>query len=664
MLHDDFESNINSCIKKIQAMLISDLIAYLKGNTSPKNQLQDKFVEQLYYIILKDKITAETLTTNLLELRASGTSSIILLSSKMASEIPSDALDKKNIYLSLDHDTNIINARWIDDNKTVYDRNLQLDLLLNAHEMVRLFSTLDQDSYEIRLNEYESLVREIFLLCYPADLTLRNIFSNYIDPIINIYDYCKKYKTTPLLLSCQNNDIDLARRILNYDSKEINIEGMTSFGKQTPLLTMISLESVEEGRTVENISIIVLLIKKGASLDGISLIDLLLLQESLVADHSIIKQIGSELNKIEIAIENVKKQILHEPNLSANCYTEAINYISNPFKHNCALHCLYMLINHKRPFINLDFQQSLILYRTIDEDEEKKLSLTSKEKEEYKHVIVLQCLTSLQSATLLPEMYYEDIFLLNRFESDEHYRHFFTHHPVLRSHIKEELKYALNYLLEDKNSILCFMLYEFLDKDRIPSIMNHLNNKDIVFQLVDLILHPEYLEQGDKSLCGMAAFCMQLLNDAPEKFVQLTLDLLVYGKTHQPISLESTQLIAKTSNTVVDFILKTLRHNMNLVLSYTFNSSSSTMEGLSGASRPRELVELLAACGYTHIRDTTLVHSKTDTEVPSFFNKLLGGIYSKQHVSIPKREANLTHLLRALSFNIDDVAILLTFRTT
>lgn len=185
---------------------------------------------------------------------------------------------------------------------------------------------------------------------------------------------------------------------------------------------------------------------------------------------------------------------------------------------------------------------------------------------------------------------------------------------------------------------------------------DRLNLQNILLELEKLISSPHNLDQGNRSLCGMASFCVQLLQDEPHMFLRMAIDLLCDGKTTTPIPLIATPELVDQSDSVSDFVLQTLRHNLNVILPY---HSNTLHEGILGCTRPKELVELLKVAGYDNIRETTIAHTTQDIEIPSPFRAAMGGLYSDYHHTFKNRTDNLDYVIEQMKQHPEDSVIFL-----
>lgn len=203
-----------------------------------------------------------------------------------------------------------------------------------------------------------------------------------------------------------------------------------------------------------------------------------------------------------------------------------------------------------------------------------------------------------------------------------HYDQLFEMHP----NIKEEL---INLISLDNSSPF-----------------TSLHPIQVAAEILMYILHPEFIDQGNRNLCGPASFMTGVADKCPELFCNM------YLHFYRTATLENIKSTAFSKcNQIYSNLVDAIITHIAYVSNQFGYQPDSYFEVIQGQTRPMRLSQLLEKYGYEDIKEAFLVTNSKNEPLSPLQNRLIGTYYSSNHHQFKNTESNLYSLIEELKHN-------------
>lgn len=150
----------------------------------------------------------------------------------------------------------------------------------------------------------------------------------------------------------------------------------------------------------------------------------------------------------------------------------------------------------------------------------------------------------------------------------------------------------------------------------------------VVVELLILLLDPSQLHQQEMNLCGIASILSTVLHSNPTFFIDMALNFAKQGFVKGTKIVPHPDSMLK-DKTIISALLAAIKHSYNKT-GYS-QHSLSMFEPLRGATRPKQIVNILEDLGFKNIAEQTVITSLNGKELPEWYMNILGKVYSKHH---------------------------------
>lgn len=162
----------------------------------------------------------------------------------------------------------------------------------------------------------------------------------------------------------------------------------------------------------------------------------------------------------------------------------------------------------------------------------------------------------------------------------------------------------------------------------------------------ELIMHPDFIQQKNTNLCGVAALLIVLLRYSPHIYLNIVSDLYLHGKSLTYFEINLPENIAKR-----DYFYEYVMIGIKRSTSYFgYAPDNALLEPFGGLTRPCTLVNYLESLGYSEIQENVHVKNMNNSPIGVFHQYILGGVYSDHH----NNEQPNDQFLRKLEFALAD----------